>query len=124
MRSTLILNLIKYEIPLTVLNNIEMIHHFRIGNILISMLYKSFSKIILTFFYRDSSDADLSSSILNSADDDNNYDVNYRDSKKILTVWTTGFTTVTVTTTSYYQGITVSVSLACNPGSVTNSCFG
>ena len=122
--SKLVLSLIKFEKPLTVVNNIEMIHHFRIGNIFLSMLYKSFSKIILTFSYRDSSDADLSSSILNSADDNNTYDVNYRDSKKILTVWTTGFTTVTVTTTSYYQGITVSVSLACNPGTAVNSCFG
>jgi hypothetical protein len=44
--------------------------------------------------------------------------------KNIFTIWTTGFTTVTFLTTSYYQGITVSVSLACNPGNAVTSCFG
>lgn len=65
---------------------------------------------------------DLSSSI--NTDDDADFGPSHREGKKVLTIWTTGFTTLTVSTTSYYQGITVSVSLACNSGNAVNSCFG
>ncbi|XP_018016338.1 uncharacterized protein LOC108673071 [Hyalella azteca] len=41
-----------------------------------------------------------------------------------LTVWTTGFTTVTITTTSYYAGTTVSISALCTIPGMSASCFG
>jgi len=43
---------------------------------------------------------------------------------KKMTIWSTGFTTVTVTTTSYYSGTTVTVSALCTVSGVTQNCFG
>ena len=43
---------------------------------------------------------------------------------KKLTVWSTGFTTVTITTTSYLTGTTVTVSALCTVTGMSQSCFG
>lgn len=43
---------------------------------------------------------------------------------KKLTVWSTNFTTVTKTTTSYYEGTTVTVSALCTIAGMGQSCFG
>lgn len=43
---------------------------------------------------------------------------------KKMTIWSTGFTTVTVTTTSYYSGTTVTFSALCTVSGMTQDCFG
>lgn len=48
---------------------------------------------------------------------------NTRKGKK-MTIWSTGFTTVTVTTTSYYSGTTVTISALCTVSGQTQQCFG
>ena len=47
-----------------------------------------------------------------------------RKPKKAFTVWSTLFSTYTVTTTSYFQGTTVSVSGVCSVSGLGSSCFG
>ncbi|XP_069972397.1 uncharacterized protein [Penaeus vannamei] len=46
-----------------------------------------------------------------------------RDDRK-FTIWTTGFTTLTLTTTSYIAGTTVTVSAYCVTPGLTAGCFG
>ena len=61
-----------------------------------------------------------------SLDDSSSLDDLFEDTRKAraLTIWTTSFTTITVTSTSYLSGTTVTLSLLCTLPGMTGSCFG
>ncbi|KAF2364829.1 hypothetical protein FHG87_004408 [Trinorchestia longiramus] len=69
------------------------------------------------------SELQLDGSIKSAVPADEFHDEEERTGRK-LTVWTTGFTRVTITTTSYYEGTTVSVSALCTVVGMGQSCFG
>ena len=79
----------------------------------------------LSFCRRDAdTDTDLSGSqsdsqVINSADESS--DVR---EGRALTIWTTSFSTLTVTTTAYVSGTTVTISALCSVPSMAASCFG
>ncbi|CAL4144549.1 unnamed protein product [Meganyctiphanes norvegica] len=43
---------------------------------------------------------------------------------RVITIWTTGFSTLTITSTSYIPGTTVTASALCIQSGVTAGCFG
>ena len=73
-------------------------------------------------------DVDLTGSLESSADDkdDNIIESKIKDGRdgRKLTIWQSSFTTLTITSTSYFAGTTVTASVFCTAAGLTAGCFG